>query len=172
MEKSTSIADFVNGQIAFHDAKATAWEKKHDDIRGSRHREFAQRFRELAAELGRLQQIAATAASSVATPQQPLTLSPDDVVGLPPELMEELSISEGDRIDFAIQTAIAKAGGALSIDKILIALWRDTGEVHKRVAINSRLYRLVQKDILYTVPSRKGVYATRELSEEEAARLA
>jgi len=85
MENATSLLDFVNGQTAFHDAKATAWEKKHESARGSRHREFAQRFRELAAELGRLQQIEARSASvrEDAPARQTLALAPEDVEGLP-----------------------------------------------------------------------------------------
>lgn len=171
MTDFTQFLDFVNGQTAFHDAKAAFWEKKHEGSRGSKHREFGDKFRALAAELNRLYEIE-RGRPRVAPKQLTLALSPEDVAGLPAELLEELSLSEGDKLDFAIQSAIANAGGALSIDKLLIILWRETGEVHKRVAINSRLYRLVQKDILYTVPGRKGVYSNREMTEEEAATLA
>ena len=108
---------------------------------------------------------------SIASSPRSLALSPEDIEGLPPELIEELSISDSDMADFAILSAVDEAGGVVSLDKLLILMFKKTGEIHKRAALNSRIYRMVQKGTMFAVPGRKGVYSTRELSEEEASAI-
>ena len=91
--------------------------------------------------------------------QMMLTLK--DVEGLPPELIEQLSIS---KIDFTIESILNEADGMMSLDNILIDLYRVTGEIHKRNVITSRLYRMRQKEIIHNVPNKSGYYATRPVS--------
>lgn len=96
-----------------------------------------------------------------------ITLTMEDIEGLPAELMQELSISEADKLEFTIVGIINEAGGLLSLDKIIIGLFKKTGEVHKRSNLTSRLYRMIQKGLIFSVPYRKGIYSTQELSEED-----
>ena len=63
------------------------------------------------------------------------------------------------------------SGGVLSLDKLLIGLYKKTGEIHKRQALVSRLYRMSQKGVVFGVANKKGFYATRELSDEEIEKL-
>jgi hypothetical protein len=98
----------------------------------------------------------------------PLTLAPDDIEGLPDELLKELSISASDRTEFAIQALLEEAGGVLSLDRILVGLYKKLGEVHKRQSLISRLYRMGQRDLVFTVPGKKGVYALARLSDGQA----
>lgn len=114
------------------------------------------------------------------TPQQPrrsaaklvnLNLTPADIEGLPEELIGELSISEADKAEFAILSILEDAGGIASLDRIIIGLYRKTGEIHKRSSVTSKLYRMAQKDLVFSVPSKKGVYASTSFTEEEAAEL-
>lgn len=92
----------------------------------------------------------------------------EDLDGLPDELIQELSVTDGDRLDFTIYTIIEELGGIASLDQLLIALYRKTGEVHKRPNVNSRLYRLTTRGgELFNVPGKKGVYATHELTQDE-----
>jgi hypothetical protein len=96
-----------------------------------------------------------------------IVMRPDDINDLPPELMSELSLSETDRLEFDILEIIRSAGGFLPLDKILIGLFRRTGKVHKRPALTSRLYRMVQRERLHNVPGYKGVYSVRAMSQED-----
>jgi hypothetical protein len=100
-----------------------------------------------------------------------LQLLPQDLEGLPSELLEELSVQSVDKLEMAIFAAFNDAGGTMSLDRILINIYRKTGEVHKRTAITAKLYRMIQKGILYSVPSRKGWYSLSEMSEEDATAL-
>jgi hypothetical protein len=100
-----------------------------------------------------------------------LSLGPKDVEGLPEELLKELSISEGDKTEFAILQTIEEAGGVVSLDRILIELYRKTGEIMKRAGMTSKLYRMGQKGLVFSVPTKKGVYSNRDISEAEARTL-
>lgn len=102
---------------------------------------------------------------------QSITLTMEDIEGLPPELMQELSISDADRLEFTIVGIINEAGGLLSLDKIIIGLYKKTKEIHKRSALTSRIYRMIQKKLIYSVPFRKGIYSTQELSEDDVRSL-
>jgi hypothetical protein len=100
-----------------------------------------------------------------------ISLSWEEVEGLPPELLEELSVSESDKTEFIIRSLIVELGGVASLDRILVALFRQSGEVTKRAALNQRLYRMVQKEMVYSVNGKKGVYSARPLTEEESEKL-
>lgn len=94
-------------------------------------------------------------------PQQlNLGLTPDDLEGLPPELIAELNITEADKFEGFVVRKIRDAGGVLTLDKLLIACWRERNEVHKRTLLNAKLYRMTRKGIIWTVPNKKAVYTT------------
>lgn len=165
---------FVNEQADFHDRQVqkvggpTSW-------RGNLHKSTAEKFRSLASDLeaADAQLDAGPAVAAERKPVKPLqlSLSFEDVEGLPQELIDELSISEADRTEFHIINAIEEAGGVISLDRLLIALWKRTGEVHKRANITSRLYRMAQKNTVYSVPGKKGLYSTEQLSADDVAKL-
>ena len=92
----------------------------------------------------------------------------DELEGLPPELVAELSISESDKTEYAIIRIIEDCGGMAAIDRILVNLFRHTGEIHKRNTLTSRLYRMAQKGEIFAVPSKKGFYSTREPEQDES----
>jgi hypothetical protein len=98
-----------------------------------------------------------------------LSLSFEELNGLPQELIDELT--GADKLDFAIVNAIEDAGGVITLDRLLIALYRKTEEIHKRDFIISRLYRMGQKNLIFSVPGKKGVYSTEQLTAEDAAKL-
>ncbi|MGJ5046600.1 hypothetical protein ACQR09_06005 [Bradyrhizobium oligotrophicum] len=103
--------------------------------------------------------------------QRNTTLTMEDIEGLPPELMQELSISEADRLEFTIVGLINEAGGIMSLDKLIIGLYKKTGEIHRRSALTSRIYRMIQKKLIFSVPFRKGIYSTQELSDDDVRAL-
>ena len=86
-------------------------------------------------------------------------------------MLNELSISEGDKAEFAILGLIEEAGGIISLDRLIVGLWKKTGELHKRQSLISRLYRMGQKDMVFSVPGKKGVYANWPMSEGDIQRL-
>ncbi len=91
-----------------------------------------------------------------------LEVTPKDLDGLPPELIAQLSISESDREEFQILNILQEHGGAMSLDQLLIAIYRNSKEILDRTKLNQRLYRMASKDLLFPVPGRKGVYSIYE----------
>lgn len=91
---------------------------------------------------------------------QSLELTYDEIEGLPEDLIKELSVSDTDKIEYLIRTIINEAGGTLNLDRIIIGLYKQTNEIHKRTAITARLYRMVQRGTVSNVPGKKGVYST------------
>ena len=109
---------------------------------------------------------------AVEASSNPLTLTQDDLVGLPKELLEQLNISEADRADAIIMDLINAAGGTLLLDKILIGLYKATGQIHQRNQNISRIYRLGKKGLVFSVPRKKGLYTTAkpETASRQTAR--
>ncbi|HBO2085475.1 TPA: hypothetical protein L4G76_000048 [Pseudomonas aeruginosa] len=96
-----------------------------------------------------------------------LSLTPDDLRDLPDELLEQLSISKSDYLDFDIVDLINSAGGITTIDHLIIALYRKSGEIHERTKLNSRLYRMTKKGMIKSLEGKKGVYATRDITDAD-----
>jgi hypothetical protein len=166
---STDYLLFLSEQITFHIKRAEVYEGGRKKL----HLDTADKFKALSEELSRLYALYAAAVdsrseakSSVSGNQ--LSLSLEDIEGLPVELVEELSISSTDLTEFAITSLIDEAGGILSLDKILVGLYKETGEIHRRQNMTNRLYRMVAKNMIYSVPNKKGAYATHKLTSEEA----
>jgi len=176
MENVPEALAFVKGQETFHDQKAQLFEPA-SPRRSAQHRKFYEQFAALAAFIERqanyvdqLEERAKGLTPSLGGAVQ-LTLRLEDIDGLPDELMQELSITDGDKIDFTIQALMNERGGVMSLDQLLIALFRKTGEIHKRSNLNARLYRMTKKNALFDVPGRKGVYSIRPLTDEESRSL-
>jgi hypothetical protein len=169
----TSYVEFVKQQARFHESRAKRKDIASAPERQRLHLETAKKFNSLAADLELGQQALDTVAAQKqegSSPRQ-LSLLPEDIKDLPEELLQQLSISEGDRTEFLIFSLVERAGGVLSLDKILIELWKKTGEIHKREKLTSRLYRMTNKGTLFNVSGKKGAYSTRELTEDEIAKL-
>ncbi len=124
-------------------------------------------------ELEELQKFQSTNPDWMATPPLPqrLNLDWEEIEGLPPEVLEELSISESDRTKFNIISGIRAMGGVASLDRIIIYLYKQHNDLQKRGPLNQRLYRMVQKELIFSVPRKKGVYSSSPMSEEDAAKL-
>jgi hypothetical protein len=171
----TDFLPFVKEQAAYHDRQAIRFRSDPHKLR--QHSEIAQTFRAIAAAIEH--EVTKPALRvSFSPPDRPTSngpaspsssvLTPSDLAGLPPELLEELGISESENQDLVIVNIIDAAGGVLSLDKLLIALYRQTGEVHKRQKLTARLYRMAQKKLLYSVPKKKGFYSTKPMTRVES----
>lgn len=166
--------DFVKGQLTFHQERAEQF--KDNSYKHSKHLETAARFAALLDDLqivGKQLDNRPESSPSIETPQKPkLYLTPEDIEGLPQTVMDELSISSSDQIEFAIATMLKEAPhGVLSLDQIIVKLYRATKEVHKRQTVTSRLYRMAQRNLVFNVPGKKGVYSVRQLMPGEIDRL-
>jgi hypothetical protein len=71
-----------------------------------------------------------------------------------------------DNLDFQILSLLEDAGGMMSLDQLLVGLYKSTGKVYKRQAITSQLYRMAHKGLTANVPEKKGVYALAQVSTE------
>ena len=171
MNNITQIVAFVKSQIEFHLRQASKYaagiaNNPTYKSRAEAHKGWAAKFQEVYDYLTK------TPAPTVSTPpRRRLGLTPAELEGLPAELLEELSISDSDKADFAVMSVIDDAGGAASMDQILVGLFRKNKEIHKRLQLNSRVYRMSQKGLIFPVPGKKGVYSTKEMTEEEANSL-
>jgi len=139
MKHLREFVPFVKSQMQFHEnrSKMPDYTSERQDF----HAGVATQFRELMGSLD-------NAPIPVQASSNPLTLTQDDLVGLPKELLEQLNISEADRVDAIIVDLINAAGGTLLLDKILIGLFKATGQVPQRNQTISRIHRLGKKGLV------------------------
>jgi hypothetical protein len=174
MGRLDQFAAFVKSQAAFHEKKAKQIkaDAKADPKRPNFHTLQASKFMELGQAIvegqSDLDKYAALlqerAEIKARVPSQgSLSLMPADLEGLPPELLSELSISDLDKLAFTVISVIDGEGGVASLDRILIGLWRKTKEVHKKTVLQPKLYRMMQKKLIFPVPGKKGVYSTNPM---------
>lgn len=150
---------FVKEQIAHNEASARKFASKSDEKRTQSYLGRAEQFKELMADLESLDANPPPLPSKQIS-EADLRLTPDELKGLPDELIKELSISESDKREFLIAQIIDEQGGIASIDKILIGIYQATKEIEKRNKVVARLYRMAQKGLVFQVPEKKGIYST------------
>lgn len=143
-------------------------------FRGNLHKGTAQKFLSLLDDLEIAdRQLDAPQPVSVTkkSGQVQLSLTLPEIQDLPEELIAELSIKDADKTEFAIINAVEESGGIITLDRLLIALYKRTGEIYKRNSLYSTISRMVNKNLLYYVPGKKGVYSNEQLSDEDALSL-
>ncbi len=162
---------FVNEQIEFHEKMV----QKHgnDSFRSALHKSTAEKFKSLVSDLESADKLLNSPINNKSVSKIPfqLSLTIEDIEGLPDGLVKELSLSDRDKTEFAIVNAIEAAGGIISLDKLLIALYTMTSEIHKRNSLYSKLSRMASKNLLYYVPGKKGVYSIEQLSLDDASKM-
>ncbi|MES9838578.1 MAG: hypothetical protein ABW144_19165 [Candidatus Thiodiazotropha sp.] len=178
--------DFVKSQIKYHTAQIERFSKSYNPKATSsfvsanqantkrrleNHERILTQFSELLEYLENIPSEMQDAARNTGVVSSSYHLTPDDLEGLPPELLKELNISESDELELQIMRALRSAGGALTVDKILIQLYRDTGNIHERKALAAKLYRMTQKNLLQSVPDRRGLYELVETENGEEFEL-
>ena len=160
---------FVKDQIFLQEKLAS----RYRDIswRSQKHLDNAEHMRAILRDLEKAQESIDSLAPVLHSGKQVIShgiaMKPEDLENLPQELLSELSLSETDKLEFEIIEIIRNAGGVLPLNKVIIGLYRKTGAVHKRPALTSRLYRMVQRGRLYNVPEQKGVYSISPINPDE-----
>lgn len=89
-----------------------------------------------------------------------------DIKGLPPEVIAQLNISESDQQEMAILQLFTIAGGELGFNNLIVALYRETGEIIERQKLTGKIYRMIGKGMLFAMPGKKAIYNTTEYTEE------
>jgi len=173
MAKIDDYLAFVNEQVQVQDRLAIRYD--HEPYRRNRHVSSKNKFVELANYLGQIKShgldFGDASLNRSLSAQKRIQLTYEDLQGLPEELVKELNVTDTDRQEMEIEHIIAQSDGVLSLDKIMVELYRRTGEIHKRNTLTSRLYRMAQRRMIYNVPGKKGVYSTYEISEADAKRM-
>ena len=161
IEKIDEFIEFVNNQIQFHTERVNLYAGSN---RAKKHQETREGFIELKQLLLSFAEFIRKKDADTREIQHQLTLSldPSDLDSLPEELINELSISKADKFEYIILTVIEELGGFASLDQLLVSLYKQTKLVHKRTQLTNRLYRMVQKGLIHSVPDKKGVYSLKE----------
>ena len=169
--------EFVREQADFHDHRVkTATERLKKSENGSQSAARQERIRNTSARLRAkfselaswLEDIPARTQRSGSSPnsfRSTRQLHPDDLEGLPQELLAQLSLSEADQEEMKIVNLVDDAGGELSLDHLIIAIYRETKEVKDRKTLLARIHRMIRKELIYSVPGTKGVYTTNNPDE-------
>lgn len=84
----------------------------------------------------------------------------EDLSDLPKALLAELSVAKTDDLENQIVTVINAAGKEADIDTILIYLYRKFEVTQTRRYLQNKLWRMVQKQQLFSLPGKKGHYTT------------
>ena len=161
MNKIEDFLPFVKSQGEFHERQALRFST--DKKRSELHNGTANSFIALHDLLSQINNLAPQKTLS----DNALSLSWSELNELPKELVAELSITESDKLDFSIMELIEKCGGMASLDRILVEIYKLTGEILKRANLNARLYRMSQKGMIYSVQGKKGVYSTGPVEENQ-----
>ncbi len=155
MQTIDESIEYVNQQLAFYQSKVG--DPKTRNIKFFEHHSEA--TQSIKAHLEHLKQVSSTAdneASSI-NKNDYVSITPNDIQGLPQELINELGLTESDHNEFEIVNLIKQHGGVMSLDHVLIALYKKTGAIHKRKILTAKLYRMVNKGLVFT--DKRGVYS-------------
>ncbi len=160
-----NLTSFVNEQITFHERMLAHALEQGEERRAPRHQSVINRYKQILAVFEDVGSRRTTAGT------HRLALTWEEVHDLPAELLSELSVSDGDKLEFEMLRILEAQGGVASLDRFLVELYRRTGEIYQRTWLNNKLYRMVQKEMLHSVPGKKGVYSLEPLDKELAAGL-
>lgn len=174
MKNITELESFVKRQIRYHERQA--YRLRIDPEKEKMHTDYRQHFESIQSvlsenealkreveELKTNTQIPA-AITSLATDHSVLTAA--DLIGLPPELLAQLNVPEQDEQEKIILSILAENGGIISLDKLLIGLWRKNQQVvPQKKNTTTKLYRMIAKKLIYKVPGKRGLYTTEPMPD-------
>jgi hypothetical protein len=148
---------FVKAQGAYHVKQSDR--RDIDPAKSAKHKEIAGRFDALAQELERLGADDNAADANGVASTLPRQLRLGDISDLPPSLRAELNISEADQSEQQIIEVIKGFDGIAAVDEILVGLYRKYKVEGKRRQLGSKLYRMTRKNLIHSVPKRRGLYS-------------
>jgi hypothetical protein len=98
---------------------------------------------------------------------KPLPTRLGDLSDLPSELVAELSVPRTDELENQILVVIQAYGGTADLDQILVGLYRRFKVIQKRRFLQNKVWRICQKDMLWSIRGKKGVYTLKEPADDE-----
>lgn len=152
----TDVIDEVKSVLKLYEASAVDAEAQGRPALSERHINKAKALKAIIDEVETLR---------MATRPVPL-FNGQDISDLPEELLQELNITKTDKIEEQLFAVINAAQGQADIDTILIGLFRNFDVKLTRKYAQNRLWRMVQKDMLFSVPDKKGWYSTKPIKDE------
>jgi len=102
---------------------------------------------------------------------KPIPASYGDLSDLPAELVKELTGIKVDDLEQQIFTIIKSGGDEVDLDAVLIELFRRFQVVQTRKFLQNKLWRMAQKEIIFSVPGRKGIYTANKPPEDDFSDL-
>lgn len=101
-------------------------------------------------------------------------LLPEDLEGLPPEILDKLGLKESDKQELLIIEILKDLGGAACLSKIFVEMYKRSGDAPERLALGAKLYRMASKDQIKSSNKGKGWYClpthstvSHEVQEED-----
>lgn len=90
---------------------------------------------------------------------RPISKEYGDLSDLPEEVLAQLNLSKIDELEQQLRDIVLSADGAeISLDPIIIELYRRHKIIQERRFIMNKLYRMAQKGLIESVDGKKGVY--------------
>ena len=163
--EDTNFDSFVKSQLDYHRRSAERF--KSDPIRNRKHSNIVARFEALHSFLLSIPENQARKHGAPPVVPKQGVMRIGSIDELPKELIDQLSITESDHLEFDIISVVDGFGGAASIDEILVGLWRKTQKVTERAFLSRKLYRMAQQEKIWPVQGRKGIYATTPVEVAE-----
>ncbi len=158
MSRIQEEIDFVKGQLkrtkSIHDKNPFNGSKLPDVIKG-----FEQVIRRLESVRDNPAEASKSASGVSPLKQEQLYLLPKDLEDLPEELLTQLNQSKSDKLELNILKSLEDAGGVLSIDVLLVRLYRLTKQIYDRRQLSAKLFRMTKKGLIFSVPKKKSVYS-------------
>ncbi len=89
---------------------------------------------------------------------------------LPPALLKELTVVKSDDLEEKLYNLIKANGDVADIDTLLITLYRRFDIQQTRRYLQNKLWRMGQKELIWSVPNKKGHYTTTPPEEANEAK--
>lgn len=157
--------EFIKSQIDHHRRSVEHFYEKRDHIKVKRHQGILRRFEQILPKIHKCNAVEAGAKPS--RPESDKIGSRlGDLSDLPEEIRSQLVSVQRDELEQRILDVVAEAfDGVATIDEIMVGLYRHAGEIHKREALATKIYRMTKKELLFSVPLKKGVYSLQAATD-------
>ncbi|MEP3439666.1 MAG: hypothetical protein ABJN75_23190 [Hoeflea sp.] len=153
--------DFLKSQVDHHIRSVEFYKDQRDQDRVERHSGILRRFKALIEKVSKANALVETMPSPL-----PSTVSSEvgsrfgDLDELPDELRTQLVSAQFDALEQLIRGILQEdLNGVGTIDEILVAVYRRTSKIENRDQLANKMYRMTKKNLVVSVPRRKGIYA-------------
>lgn len=147
--------DSVKGYLRLMEKWKVAAERNGEDKQAANYASRSEAITSLVEEVEHLRRIT-----------KPIPASYGDLSDLPAELVKELAGIKVDDLEQQIFTIIKSGGDEVDLDAVLIELFRRFQIMQTRKFLQNKLWRMAQKEIIYSVPGRKGIYTATKPPED------